>query len=502
MTLNLKMKAKNWILLFVSVLAFSSSAKLAFNLRHKSHKNKGISSGYVISSAIRQKSDGSYCAVDLRGRSNLTPSFAKSAHKNSANVAKGIPKCSAKESKYIKKVSKKVYLNNGNPRVIKTSALASAGLGCVFGGIGALIASVLASDDKSSSDKKKNKESKTEASSVCVDCIDKHSPQDPALTDAGVIMPIVGAIALQQSTSKSSKIDKAFDEKIVAPAKKQLELKQAMLDTIEAEKEASMNRFTKIADRIKQLKNTQKKLIEDITTLDNDHRRAGGRDIRETAINKEHLKVERPLVQKAHALEKHWSKSQEAFVEVKREYDRIKKTKNPGEAMDAKYKQLENTANKALDQKLKAFDEVRKIVDKHIAIERKHPKFVKAINTVLIIDKRLKTLTEQTERLKNKISSVNGLVIGRDRLRSDVDVLKRSINEYSRLSLQEKKALLKEVNAKSPQKTSTLSKFKAGAAGVWAKAMAAGVAGLIVCENGVSYLINDNASPTPTKTDI
>ncbi len=90
--------------------------------------------------ALKKRDDGSYCQIDMRGNSNLTPAFVRSAsYSVTSPTNKNVSVCSSKERKAFQKTLKKSYLAGSQAKktnlagaVIGTVAK-SAGIGCIFG---------------------------------------------------------------------------------------------------------------------------------------------------------------------------------------------------------------------------------------------------------------------------------------------------------------------------------------------------------------------------------
>ncbi len=92
--------------------------------------------------ALKPKSDGSFCYVDVRGNPKLTPAFVKPDGGHDQLSISDIPVCDKEEKKDFQKQAKNLYIE-GLPAK-KTSYLAilntvglsisrGAGLGCLFG---------------------------------------------------------------------------------------------------------------------------------------------------------------------------------------------------------------------------------------------------------------------------------------------------------------------------------------------------------------------------------
>ncbi len=128
--------------------------------------------------ALKRKPDGSFCQLDVRGNSKLTPSFVKSAHRNVKIPESDVPICSDNDMKDFQKKVKKLNLKGTKIRktnvagFVLGSLAKSVGFGCVFGAGSAWIIDKLADRFK-----KKKEDKKTEAGSSCIDCSNKKSTE-------------------------------------------------------------------------------------------------------------------------------------------------------------------------------------------------------------------------------------------------------------------------------------------------------------------------------------
>ena len=84
---------------------------------------------------LHQKLDGSFCAIDIRGKSALTPSFVKPSLSAKSSMPKGVPVCSAKETKAFQKKIKTAYLQTQDGAHMQKT-MGGAVLGSVIKGLG------------------------------------------------------------------------------------------------------------------------------------------------------------------------------------------------------------------------------------------------------------------------------------------------------------------------------------------------------------------------------
>ncbi len=154
--------------------------------------------------AFNRRPDGSYCQVDVRGNTKLTPSFVKPSGGYSPLPKNNISVCSFQERKILQKTTKKFNIQGA--RVQKTSAGAllgslakSAGVGCVFGmGIAWLFGN-------------NSNEQKTEATALCVECSTDKAGEDTDLKKELALLGgnIVGGTVIAGATSVTP-IDKTL----------------------------------------------------------------------------------------------------------------------------------------------------------------------------------------------------------------------------------------------------------------------------------------------------
>ena len=89
---------------------------------------------------LYQKPDGSFCAVDTRGKKALTPSFVKPSLSSKSFMPKGVPVCNAKETKAFQQQAKGAYLESEDGAHLQRtmggavfgSVIKGLGVGCFF----------------------------------------------------------------------------------------------------------------------------------------------------------------------------------------------------------------------------------------------------------------------------------------------------------------------------------------------------------------------------------
>ena len=84
---------------------------------------------------LYQKPDGSFCAVDTRGKKALTPSFVKPSLSSKSFMPKGVPVCNAKETKAFQKQAKGAYLQSEDGVHLQRT-MGGAVFGSVIKGLG------------------------------------------------------------------------------------------------------------------------------------------------------------------------------------------------------------------------------------------------------------------------------------------------------------------------------------------------------------------------------
>ena len=154
-------------------------------IRKENQARRGLSANNLVelnnmraTVALKRKPDGSFCQLDVRGNSKLTPSFVKSAHRNVKIPESDVPICSDNDMKDFQKKVKKLNLKGAKIRktnvagFVLGSLAKSVGFGCVFGAGSAWIIDKLADRFK-----KKKEDKKTEAGSSCIDCSNKKSTE-------------------------------------------------------------------------------------------------------------------------------------------------------------------------------------------------------------------------------------------------------------------------------------------------------------------------------------
>ncbi len=129
--------------------------------------------------ALKRKPDGSFCQLDVRGNSKLTPSFVKSAHRKASAPKSDTPVCSKSDIKVFQKGAKKLNLKGAKGQKTSVGALLgtlakSAGVGCVFGAGIAWVSDMW---------RGKSNDEKTEAGSSCVDCANQKSKEEKEVKD-------------------------------------------------------------------------------------------------------------------------------------------------------------------------------------------------------------------------------------------------------------------------------------------------------------------------------
>ena len=172
--MSFKKNIKKQCLIVLSVLVFypalvqaDNSAKIPPNMR--------------MSAGLHKRSDGSFCAIDPRGKSALTPSFVKPSLSAKPSMPKGVPVCTAKETKAFQEQAKRAYLQTQGGHIKKTSAgallgstLKGMGVGCVVvAGANLIVESMTALFRFAKNDdtlRTNNRESLTEAKGICVEC--------------------------------------------------------------------------------------------------------------------------------------------------------------------------------------------------------------------------------------------------------------------------------------------------------------------------------------------
>ncbi len=183
--------------LAIQLLALAKPHPKPWSLPHNLNLNKMRA---VV--AFKQRSDGSFCQVDVRKDSQLSPSFVKTARFNKNVSINNKNACSVKERKAFQKTASKFNLRGAKAK--KTSVLVgvagsaifkSAGIGCIFGtvvgfldhafgGHGERTVKKILEDEgiklpkstkgvqvaPSATTNTKDSQSQTEASSICATC--------------------------------------------------------------------------------------------------------------------------------------------------------------------------------------------------------------------------------------------------------------------------------------------------------------------------------------------
>ncbi len=85
--------------------------------------------------AFKQKPDGSFCSLDVRGNSKLTPSFVQSAHRKASSPKSSAPICSESEKKDFQKTTKKLNLKGAKAQ----KTIAAMISGAIVGGLASCI---------------------------------------------------------------------------------------------------------------------------------------------------------------------------------------------------------------------------------------------------------------------------------------------------------------------------------------------------------------------------
>ncbi len=173
--------------------------------------------------AFRKRLDGSFCQVDVRKQSQFTPSFIKTAHRNTRVSINNTSVCSAKEQKSFKKNVK--HFNLEGVKAQKTnivvalagSVLKSAGIGCVFGSIAGYLDHKFGSHGEKTVKKileeegvlPETSESQTEAGTTCLEC-EREKKQKAFLGFGGGVIGAITALdsGLADKASRLSSKDK------------------------------------------------------------------------------------------------------------------------------------------------------------------------------------------------------------------------------------------------------------------------------------------------------
>ncbi len=171
-------------------------------IRKENQARRGLSANNLVelnnmraTVALKRKPDGSFCQLDVRGNSKLTPSFVKSAHRKASAPKSDTPVCSKSDIKVFQKGAKKLNLKGGKAQksslaaAILGSTAKAAGLGCVFGAGISWVANMFSDNEK------------TEAGSSCIDCANQKSKEEKEVKDlkskvAGVSGGLAGATVL------------------------------------------------------------------------------------------------------------------------------------------------------------------------------------------------------------------------------------------------------------------------------------------------------------------
>ncbi len=162
------------VLLFLIVLSFShiiSANQKGTNLVELNNMRATV--------ALKRKPDGSFCQLDVRGNSKLTPSFVKSAHRKASAPKSNAPICSESDIKAFQKGAKKLNLKGAKGQKTSVGALLgtlakSAGVGCVFGAGISWVADMW---------KGNSNDEKTEARSSCIDCANQSTEEEKEVKD-------------------------------------------------------------------------------------------------------------------------------------------------------------------------------------------------------------------------------------------------------------------------------------------------------------------------------
>ncbi len=140
--------------------------------------------------ALKRKPDGSFCQLDVRGNSKLTPSFVKSAHRKASTPKSDTPVCSKSDIKAFQKGAKKLNLKGAKGQKTSVGALLgtlakSAGVGCVFGAGISWVADMW---------KGNSNEKKTEAQAPCVDCANQKNKTEKEIEDLKTTTAIAAGV--------------------------------------------------------------------------------------------------------------------------------------------------------------------------------------------------------------------------------------------------------------------------------------------------------------------
>ncbi len=102
------------LILFVSLLSVGAFANAnSYNLEMNHYPTDTLKSDMVVNTGFFVKEDGSVCAIDTWGRSDLVPKFAKTAKIQQANIIEhNLPKCGPKEEAFIKENRNLLYLKD------------------------------------------------------------------------------------------------------------------------------------------------------------------------------------------------------------------------------------------------------------------------------------------------------------------------------------------------------------------------------------------------------
>ncbi len=123
---------KNYLVLTICFLFPYTVFGQSYNLEWERtpHEDK---SNIVVYGGIYTKEDGSICAIDTRGRSDLVPNFAQPATKKHENlITHNLPKCGPEEEELIKEDKKYLYLTDKS-YVKPVGFVGSTLIGCGMG---------------------------------------------------------------------------------------------------------------------------------------------------------------------------------------------------------------------------------------------------------------------------------------------------------------------------------------------------------------------------------